>query len=203
MLQDVVHLVPKNAVILDAGSSPGFNSLALKLLGYEVYSLDINPEPYEPLLERLGIKVIKADLENERIPLNDGSVDCTIFTEILGHLNPFKITFTLSEINRTLKNRGYLYLTTPNICSIGKRVKCCFGYNPLGKMHVREYTIIEVRDILNTHGFKPIRQGFSLSYNITPHDAKGRDYKGNLLKCRSSILLGIISSIYSRFPLSP
>jgi len=103
LLQDVVHLVPKNAVILDAGSSPGFNSLALKLLGYEVYSLDINPEPYEPLLKRLGIKVIKADLENERIPLNDGSVDCTIFTEILEHLNPFKITFTLSEINRTLK----------------------------------------------------------------------------------------------------
>jgi len=143
LLQDVVHLVPRNAVILDAGSSPGFNSLALKLLGYEVYSVDINPEPYEPSLERLGIKVIKADLENERIPLNDGSVDCAVFTEVLEHLHPFKTAFTLSEINRTLKNGGYLYLTTSNVCSIGKRVRLLLGRNPLSKMHVREYTIKE------------------------------------------------------------
>ena len=52
LLKDIVHMIPKNAVILDAGSSPGFNSLALRMLGYEVYSIDINPEPYK-LLEQL------------------------------------------------------------------------------------------------------------------------------------------------------
>jgi len=182
LLKDVVHLIPKNAMILDAGSSPGFNSLALKMLGYDVISVDINPEPYKPLLERLGIKVIKVDLENESIPLNDESVDCVVFTEVLEHLHPYKISFTLSEINRTLKWGGYLYLTSPNICSIGKRIKLLLGHNPLGKMHVREYTIKEIRDMLNAHGFKPIREEFSLSYNITPHDAKDKDYKENLLK---------------------
>jgi len=111
LLEEVVHLIPKNATILDAGSSPGFNSLALKMLGYNVISVDINPEPYKSLLERLGIKVIKVDLENEIIPLNDGSVDCVVFTEVLEHLHPFKITFTLSEINRTLKMGGYIYIS--------------------------------------------------------------------------------------------
>jgi SAM-dependent methyltransferase len=115
LLKDVANLIPKNAMILDAGSSPGFNSLALKMLGYDVISVDINPEPYKPLLERLGIKVIKVDLENESIPLNDESVDCVVFTEVLEHLHPFKITFTLSEINRTLKMRGYIYISRPLI----------------------------------------------------------------------------------------
>ena len=182
LLLDITHLVPKNATIVDVGSSPGFNSLALKLLGYDVYSIDINPEPYESLLEQFGIKVIKADLEINPIPLNDGSCDCAVFTEVLEHLHPFRITFTLSEINRILKKGGYLYLTTPNICSIGKRVKLLLGRNPLGKMHVREYTIKEIREILTAHGFMSIREEFSLQYNITPHDAKGKDYKGNLLE---------------------
>jgi len=103
---------------LDAGSAPGYTSLSLKFLGYEVCSLDVNPEPYKRILEERGVKIIKSDLENEIIPLSNECIDCVVFTEVLEHLNPYKVPFTLSEINRVLRIGGLLYLTTPNAVSV-------------------------------------------------------------------------------------
>jgi len=65
-------------------------------------------------LEKYGVQVIKADLEDEVIPLKDEYIDCVVFTEVLEHLHPYKISFTLSEINWVLKVGGILYPTTPN-----------------------------------------------------------------------------------------
>jgi len=110
LLGDILHFAPKGARVLDAGSALGFTSLALSLLGYEIYSLDINPEPYRTLLEKYGVKVIKANLEDEAIPLEDEHVDCIMFTEVLEHLHPYRISSTLFEINRVLKVGGLLYL---------------------------------------------------------------------------------------------
>jgi len=140
LLSDMLHLTPKGARVLDAGSAPGFTSLTLSLLGYEVYSLDIDPEPYRTLLEKYGVKVIKANLEDEVIPLEDEYVDCIVFTEVLEHLHPYKISFTLSEMNRVLKVGGLLYLTTPNAVSIGKRIKMLLGSQPIGKKNMFEST---------------------------------------------------------------
>ena len=113
-------------------------------------SLDINPEPCRTILEKYGIQVIKVDLENEVIPLKDGYIECVVFTEVLEHLHPYKIPFTLSELNRVLKVRGILYLTTPNAVSIGKRIKMLFGMQPIGEKHVRRYTMKEVVTLLGT-----------------------------------------------------
>jgi len=186
LLSDILRLIPEGAKVLDAGSAPGFTSLALSLLGYEVYSLDINPEPYRTILEKYGIQIIKVDLENETIPLKDGYIDCVVFTEVLEHLHPYKIPFTLSELNRVLKVRGILYLTTPNAVSIGKRIKMLFGMQPIGEKHVREYTMKEVVTLLTNTGFKILHNSFSIAYNLIPHDARNEDYKSNLLRATLS-----------------
>jgi SAM-dependent methyltransferase len=182
LLCDLTQLLPKGSTILDAGGAPGFTSIALNLLGYKVIMLDVNPEPYKDLLEGVGVKVLKVDLENDIIPLPAESVDGVVFTEVLEHLHPYRISFTLSKLNRVLKIGGYFYLTTPNAVSIGKRVKMMLGIQPVGEKHVREYTIREVMTLLTMHGFKILYGGFSLVYNLSPHNAKGKDYKSNLLK---------------------
>ena len=150
LLSDMLHLTPEGAKVLDAGSAPCFNSLALSLLGYEVYSLGINPEPYRATLEKYEVKVIKADFENEVIPLEDGYIDCIMLAEVLEHLHPYKIPFTLSEMPRVLRVGGILYLTTPNAVSIGKRIKMLFGLQPVGERYVREYMIKEVITLSNS-----------------------------------------------------
>lgn len=180
LLCDINNLFPKGATVLDAGSSPGFTSLALKLLGFEVLALDINPAPYKDLLQKQGVYTIKADLENGSIPLKNQYVDCVVFTEVLEHLHPYRIPYVLSEINRVLKLGGGLYLTTPNVASIGKRVKLLFGLQPAGKMHIKEFTAKEVISMLNRQGFKVLYEGYSLAYNMTPHNAEGKGFKNNL-----------------------
>ena len=182
LLIEVTSRAQPSTKILDAGGAPGFTSLALKLLGYEVILLDIDPEPYCDILQSYGIKVVRADLEHDIIPLNSEDIDVIIFTEVLEHLSPYYISWALSELNRVLKYQGLLFLSTPNIASIGKRVKLLLGKNPLGPMHVKEYTIDEVRKLLNTHGFEIIYGKYSMAYDKTPYHAKGRDHLLNLVK---------------------
>jgi len=61
-------------------------------------------------------------------------------------------------------------------------VRCLFGLQPVGEKHVREYTIREVCALLVQHGFRILSKGFSMAYNLTPYDARGKDYKRNLIK---------------------
>ena len=63
LLNDILNLVPKGARVLDAGSAPGYISLSLKFLGYEVYSLDVNPEPYKRILEERELKLLNLILK--------------------------------------------------------------------------------------------------------------------------------------------
>jgi SAM-dependent methyltransferase len=174
--------VPKGARILDAGGGPGFTSLAIKLLGYNVIYLDLYPEPYREILEAYGVQVLKCDLERDRIPLSDGVVDTVVFSEVLEHLNPWYVPHTLSELNRVTRSSGLLFLTTPNIASIGKRVKLLLGRNPLGKMHVREYTMSEVVDLLHNHGYEILYKKYSMAYDLTPYHAHQRAFLLPLLK---------------------
>jgi len=182
LLKTILELVPKESTVLDAGGAPGFTSLALKLYGYDVYCVDINPEPYRHILENSGIKVLKVDLEHEKIPLSDCSINCVVFTEVLEHLHYYYLSWALSEINRVLTKNGLLFLTTPNIASIGKRIKLFLGKQPLGNFHVREYSMQEIIKMLREHGFSIIRRWFFYAYNLTPHDANGKEYKDNLIK---------------------
>jgi SAM-dependent methyltransferase len=183
LLSSVLSEIKSGAAVLDAGCAPGFTSLALKFLGYKVYSIDFDPDPYSAFLKTMGIdEVFKVDLERDKIPLEDESVDFAVFTEVLEHLHPFYLSWTLSEINRVLKKQGLLFLTTPNIVSIGKRTSCLLGRNPVWKMHVKEYTLKELKQLIAEHGYSLKKSRFSLAYNLTPHDANGKDYQYNLLK---------------------
>lgn len=182
LLVEIISRIDLAAKVLDAGCMPGFTSLALKLLGYNVVCLDLDPKSYQDILKAYGCEVVKVDLENDTIPLSQESVDAIIFTEVLEHLNPYYVSWTLSELNRILKPSGLLFLSTPNIASIGKRVKLLLGKNPLGQTHVKEYTRDEVLNLLADHGFKFVNARYSMAYDLTPYHAKDKDYLLDLLR---------------------
>ena len=72
-----------NVEILEAGSFPPFLTLALRRSGFSVTGVDIAPERMKDLFESLGITIIKCDIEREKLPLPDKSVDIVLFNEIL------------------------------------------------------------------------------------------------------------------------
>jgi len=87
---------------LDIGCRDGYWSERLKTKGYEVTSLDIQPE-YD--------KALVHDVE-KGLPFDNCSFELIWCTEVIEHLtNPY---YLLEEIDRVLKPGGLSILTTPN-----------------------------------------------------------------------------------------
>jgi len=181
-LSKVVSMVKGGARVLDAGSAPGFTSIGLSKLGYEVVSLDINPEPYREILERQKIEVVKANLEDQKIPLPDQRFECVVFTEVMEHLHPYRTNFFMSEINRVMSKGGLLYLTTPNLASLSRRFRLLFGREPTPVFHTKEHTLKEVCHILKENGFDVVMRGYSTAYNVLPFGARNADLKLGLIR---------------------
>ena len=58
-------------------------SCALKLMGYEVITYDYDPGRYLDIAKAFDIKVVRCDLERDRLGMENGSVDCAILLEVL------------------------------------------------------------------------------------------------------------------------
>jgi predicted RNA methylase len=69
--------------VLDLGAQPFIISCALKAMGYEVAAVDVEPESYMSIAERCGVKVVKRDLERERLDIR--GADCAVFTEVIDY----------------------------------------------------------------------------------------------------------------------
>lgn len=104
------------------------------------------------------------NLETDLLPFTEQSVELVIFLEVIEHLlyDPMSV---LLEINRIMKKNALLFLSTPNLNSARAFSKMLKGDNPnlytpyhgknasLYERHNREYTIKELKILLNNSGF--------------------------------------------------
>lgn len=158
--------------VLEFGCVPLMLSASLPASGYDVTGVDIAPERYATSLARLGMPVLKCDIEREPLPFEQNAFDAAAFFELFEHLriNPI---FTLREVARVLKPSGVLLLSTPNLKSLDglrnfwlrDRAYSCCGelfeeYEKLERLghmgHVREYTKSEVVSFLGKIGFEVV-----------------------------------------------
>lgn len=160
VLKIILRYIKPPANLVEAGASPFLLSAMLKLAGYNVVALDIEPEEYMDVAEMFNVRVVKCDLERDRIPLPDESFDIVVMSEVIEHLNPYYIPYTFSELNRILKYNGVLVITTPNIASLFRRLNLLIGRSPIYKLHVREYTLDEIVNIIEFCGFTIIEKGY-------------------------------------------
>jgi SAM-dependent methyltransferase len=188
-----------NSKILEVGSSPLLLTVPLVASDYEVTGLDIAPERFSSTIKKLGLNIIKCDIENESIPVDDNIYDAVIFNEIFEHLriNPI---FTMQEVLRVLKPNGLLFLSSPNLKSLQgienfllhNRAYSCSAsiyseykkIETIGHMgHVREYTNTEVIEFLEIIGL----QVKKLIYRGT--------YRGKLPSPFASVLLNLFPNL--------
>ncbi len=100
--------------ILEIGCIPPILTIALQELGHDVSGVDIMPARFAETIEREGLLIEQADIEQEPLPFRDNAFDVVIFNEVIEHLrlNPL---FAVQEITRVLKPKGLLLLSTPNL----------------------------------------------------------------------------------------
>jgi SAM-dependent methyltransferase len=161
--------VPRHADVLELGSIPLVFTAALHRSNFRVTGCDIAPERYAGTIDKVGVSVVKCNIETQRLPFEDESFDAVVFNELFEHLriNPI---FTLSEVLRVMRPGSTLMLSSPNLRSLAgiinflvkNRAYSCNGniyseYQKLEKLghmgHVREYTTTEVIEFLEKIGF--------------------------------------------------
>ncbi len=195
------HLPPdgKAPRILELGAFFGVVSIALAKCGYEVTAADIpdyieNPEQQERF-RQFGVKTQGVKLQDFRLPFPDEYFDAVIMCEVLEHLN-FNPLPLLKEINRIIAPGGLFYLSLPNFARTKNRIDVLFGRAPgiqvkdhfqqldpadplIVYSHWREYTMPEVREMLERLGFG-IARHYSFSYGETLNDRSPRKRLGRL-----------------------
>lgn len=135
----------------------------------EVVSVDLHPDRFPSVERVLGIQVAQLDVERPGSAAAQmvGQFQCVVFCEIFEHLR-VDLLKTMSFIRSLLNENGFLYLTTPNGLGIAALCKYILrgrtGPDPieewskladLGHMgHVREYSYVELRDVLVHCGFQ-------------------------------------------------
>ena len=164
----------KGKRVFEIGAFFGVVSIALARLGYQVTASDV-PEYMGLAVQRdrfskEGVSVHEMNFSDYKIDAPDESFDCVIMCEVLEHLN-FNPLPLFKEINRILSVDGVFYLALPNGAQIRNRINLALG-RPIGLKvseffhqldgqheliangHWREYTMSEVREMLEPMGFR-------------------------------------------------
>lgn len=151
----ITDLAPTGA-ILELGSAPCHMTALLKLSGYGVVGVDIDPKRCTEFIQQLSLDVHQCDIERSTLPFEDETFECVMLCETFEHLR-IDPAFVLSEINRVMTTGATLILTTPNVYSLPSIARFILGRSiadpatefgklrSLGHMgHVREYSTNEV-----------------------------------------------------------
>lgn len=105
----------RGKTIVDIPTGSGYMSNVLRGEGANVYAYDLFPEFFE--IDNMECK--RADL-SKKLPIEDGFADIALFQEGIEHLaDQF---FAFKELNRILKLKGKLILTTPSISNLRAKV---------------------------------------------------------------------------------
>ncbi|MFX1235417.1 MAG: class I SAM-dependent methyltransferase [Promethearchaeota archaeon] len=124
---EIKELFQKNNCkkILDIGCGTGRHLVYFSKYGFDVYGVDASPKGLEIARKWLIEENLKATLIQHRIekkfPFENGFFDAIISTQVIHHNLMKDILFTIKEIERILRQGGYIFITFP-ILSGGTKV---------------------------------------------------------------------------------
>jgi SAM-dependent methyltransferase len=103
-----------------------------------------------------GVRILRADVEREPLPLPADAVDVVVASQVLEHLK--NVHHLLLEIRRILAPGGRLVVGVPNLASAHNRVLLLLGRQPTtiraASGHVRGFTWREMLALLRMFGFR-------------------------------------------------
>jgi len=108
----------------------------------------------EASLKEKGIKPFSVNIEAEKLPFEDESIDLIIANQVIEHTK--EVFWINHEVFRTLKVNGYFFMGTPNLLSFHNRILSILGYHPtqhkLTSAHVRPFSKKDVFHFYNAIG---------------------------------------------------
>jgi SAM-dependent methyltransferase len=165
-VEALARYLPEGGTLLDIGTGMAIVPRTMKRLGARVISVD---PPFSSSVARenanlAGIETLVCDVTREAIPLEDGTVDCILFADVIEHLvhspRPAVVEFA-----RVLRPGGVVVATTPNAVRLPVRLKVVLGHSNWQALddfydqevhggHHHEYTPEEFRASFERAGFE-------------------------------------------------
>lgn len=178
MAETITGICRPGGLVLDIGSHYLHSSLLLSFLGYKVISMDVGEfwglDYIKERAEKNGLTpVIENNLEKMAAVSGQKDVyDLILFTEIFEHITFNPIGFW-KRIHTIIKDKGIIYITTPNALTIygmlktlvnlvkfkgiGIDVNAIFATVTYGH-HWKEYSTKEIREY-----FRKMNDGFKVT----------------------------------------
>jgi 2-polyprenyl-3-methyl-5-hydroxy-6-metoxy-1,4-benzoquinol methylase len=203
---EIVRILERNAPLnrcLDIGTSP--LTFALKRWCGTVETLDFS-EAFKPRCEQAGVRLHVGGEAWPETLLPDEYYDCIIFLEVIEHIhmNPEKV---LLFLKRKLRNGGILILSTPNMMSLGNRLRMLlnrklehFHYPPFsdnehaihGHLHDRVFMPAEMKGYFQNTKWS----SFSLGYHgVAVSDGmRGYSIAGRLARAPIQVIKHLVPS---------
>ena len=160
-----VKYIKKGDIVLDLGSGNGQNAIKSAKFAKKIIGLEFNESLLKIARDSVKAKRLKnvefkkANLE-DKIKLNDASVNKVIFLDVLEHLSNRQQA--LQEIKRVLKSRGLLLVSVPNSQTSWKKLQRSVGVCSFSDPdHKVEFTQKQIESLLEKFGFKTIYLGYS------------------------------------------
>ena len=123
----------KRVEILDVGCGTGrFGAILKKMMansGYHIniYGTDVDYNALTIAKDKYK-GVFLLDLDKNDLPFTNNLFDLVVCLDVIEHIkNPYKL---LENIDKILKSKGFLILSTPNVQWIYHIIRLCFGYGP-------------------------------------------------------------------------
>ena len=117
------------------------------------------------VIDGKSFTMYQANIEMDKMPFGDDSIDAVICTETMEHLT-FNPSFMLAEANRILKRSGYMFFSVPNALYwprliaflFGKNIDDPYSFHGPGGRHNRLFTMKELRKLMILHGFEVVEK---------------------------------------------
>jgi 2-polyprenyl-3-methyl-5-hydroxy-6-metoxy-1,4-benzoquinol methylase len=195
--KDLINLIDANAKdlkILEVGAAYGEtlyylkqNGIAAEVVGVDIFEDTKNKQNYKPL-----DRFIFGDIEKIELPEYIQHFDLILLPDVLEHL--FEPKSVLETLKKYLKEDGKIIVSMPNIRYYSALYKIVFKgdfkYEESGIFdytHVRFYCRKNIQELLETAGYKVLKQESSI-----------KNYQGkSLSKLINLITFGIFEEFFS------
>lgn len=177
LVREFAASIDKVETVLDVGAGNGVDLFAIrdwhpeaKLYGLEYYDV------YADQLEEKGISTFRISFEEEKIPMQDESIDLIISNQVLEHTK--EVFWVFNEMFRILRPGGHMILGTPNLASLHNRILLLLGRQPTciqnNSAHIRGFTVSDVKQLLSVfpNGTKILDRKGANFYPFSPWLAK-------------------------------
>jgi 2-polyprenyl-3-methyl-5-hydroxy-6-metoxy-1,4-benzoquinol methylase len=176
MLEDVVERTPSGGAVFEVGCGNGYIAYLLAQCGYRVTATDAwSPPERAGLFEAAGVEFFPSNL-NALDPFEaisqTHSFDTIVLGEVIEHILNCPLNL-MENLARLTRNGGTIIVTTPNACTLMNSVRMLLGSYSLwgakkfitepkigprgiiddGDIHYREYTHMELQDLVRSAGY--------------------------------------------------